>query len=513
MALDTGAYSAILTWTAPTENDGDSVVRYDMRYLIGGLSDINWDYAVEIANEPTPGKGGTIESCLAVRLPSGTQLQFGIKSQNRAGNWSPLSNSAIIRTRGAASPHPPWAVRDLSVSAIANRTVTLTWTAPILSDSNGHLTAYDLRYMGRPIMNYSWDNAEIVSPMPVPGPPGSKETMIVTNLTPQTSYFFALKSCGDSLNEWSVLSNIAAVTTHDDSGTVSLIGQYDSPGYALQAVLYQHYCLLADHGGGLEILDINNPCAPNPVSILTADEPVRKVRVYGPGAYIITYQAGRSRLLLYNISTISAPVYVDQYTQAEQLQDVMVTSQGIYTVDYSRKFTMFDISGGNLNPYEYHTLPDLPLNIRAYDGHFLVADYGAGIIIINALDLWYRYEQTVYATQGRARAIFAYDSILYVAEDEKGVELISVSDINNSSKISQIDTPGQALDIAVSGNYAFVADGAPGGLQIINVKNKLDPYIVGYYPTPDIAQSVTYDGNFIYVAAGAAGLLVLQFTP
>jgi hypothetical protein len=44
------------------------------------------------------------------------------------------------------------------------------------------------------------------------------------------------------------------------------------------------------------------------------------------------------------------------------------------------------------------------------------------------------------------------------------------------------DTSGGALGVAVSGNYAYVADGA-AGLQVIDVSNPASPQWLGGYDT------------------------------
>jgi hypothetical protein len=45
--------------------------------------------------------------------------------------------------------------------------------------------------------------------------------------------------------------------------------------------------------------------------------------------------------------------------------------------------------------------------------------------------------------------------------------------------------PRKVVDVAVSGSYAYVADGY-GGLRIINVSNPSNPTEVGFYDTPGV---------------------------
>lgn len=72
------------------------------------------------------------------------------------------------------------------------------------------------------------------------------------------------------------------------------------------------------------------------------------------------------------------------------------------------------------------------------------------------------------------------------------------------------DTPGAALNVALSGQHAYVADGAAGGLQVIDVSDRANPVIVGALDTPGSASDVAVSGGLACVADGAAGLQVID---
>ncbi len=59
--------------------------------------------------------------------------------------------------------------------------------------------------------------------------------------------------------------------------------------------------------------------------------------------------------------------------------------------------------------------------------------------------------------------------------------------------------------MAVSGNYAYVADGL-AGLQVIDVSNPANPQRVGGYDTSGYAHGVAVSGNYAYVADDYGGL-------
>jgi hypothetical protein len=55
--------------------------------------------------------------------------------------------------------------------------------------------------------------------------------------------------------------------------------------------------------------------------------------------------------------------------------------------------------------------------------------------------------------------------------------------------VGSLDTEGEAFGVAVSGTYAYVADGN-AGLRVIDVTNPQTPTIVGNADTPGAAFGV-----------------------
>ncbi|MBI5869378.1 MAG: hypothetical protein HZB44_00225 [Actinobacteria bacterium] len=71
---------------------------------------------------------------------------------------------------------------------------------------------------------------------------------------------------------------------------------------------------------------------------------------------------------------------------------------------------------------------------------------------------------------------------------------------SSSSPLSEI-TLNQPLDVAVSGGYAYVAEGV-SGLTIVDISNTDAPGIVGGYNTPGTAGAVAVVQQYAYVADG-----------
>lgn len=77
--------------------------------------------------------------------------------------------------------------------------------------------------------------------------------------------------------------------------------------------------------------------------------------------------------------------------------------------------------------------------------------------------------------------------------------------------VGSVDTPGLAWEVALSGNYAYVADDS-SGLQVIDISDPANPVIVGAVATPDDALGIALSGNYAYVADWSSGLQVIDIS-
>jgi hypothetical protein len=98
-----------------------------------------------------------------------------------------------------------------------------------------------------------------------------------------------------------------------------------------------------------------------------------------------------------------------------------------------------------------------------------------------------------------------------MADGVSGLQIIDISSLSAPNIVGNYDTPGDAMDVFVSGNLAYVADAA-SGLQVIDVSDPVSAVFAGSYDTPGSAWGVFVSGNYIYVA-DSDSLQILQFIP
>ena len=203
--------SVTLTWTAPGD-DGNvgTATQYDIRYATSPIADSNWDSAISVPGVPSPQTAGSNESFTVENLTPSTTYYFAIKAADEVPNWSPLSNVASATTDPEQAP--PSTIADLNVSGATSTTATLAWTAPGDDGDVGMAAEYDIRYSISPITDANWGSCTQVTGEPSPQVAGSSETFTVQNLSPSTTYYFAVKTA-DEVPNWSDLSNVPVATT------------------------------------------------------------------------------------------------------------------------------------------------------------------------------------------------------------------------------------------------------------------------------------------------------------
>lgn len=112
-----------------------------------------------------------------------------------------------------------------------------------------------------------------------------------------------------------------------------------------------------------------------------------------------------------------------------------------------------------------------------------------------------------YATADLAFDVAIAGNYAYIADRSDGLYVIDVSNPSDPTKVGQYTTAGQAYRVAVRDNYAYIA--ASDGLYIFDVSIPSNPTKVGIYSNIS-AEGVVVSGNYAYVTAGYFGLYVID---
>ncbi len=257
------------------------------------------------------------------------------------------------------------------------------------------------------------------------------------------------------------------------------VGFYDPRRFDTEFVVCGDYLYIVKRDG-LRIISITNPEFPREVGFYPIAKSVVYVRVVGDMMYIIRRNSSNdtNRLHVYSVAN---PLYFEEL--------------GYY-----------DWSGGGICDF-------------TVSGNYAYIPSWASLRVISIADPGFIEEVGVCNINRNVRDISVsgnYAYLTYCDSDDGGTTstlmVISVADPEhperNGSCTFSNDYNGWAMDIAVAGDYTYVADLI--GLQVISVDDPENPEQVRSYNTPGCVQGITVAGDIAYIADGCNGLRIIS---
>lgn len=140
--------SVTLVWTAPGD-DGNigTAGHYELRYSQSPITDANWGQATPVSGLPAPQVAGTRQSVTVNGLNETTTYYFALRTQDDAGNWSPLSN--VLVWDWVYDTAPPAAPSGL-VAAREGANVRVRWSPNTEPDVAGYIVYRAVAQSGGP---------------------------------------------------------------------------------------------------------------------------------------------------------------------------------------------------------------------------------------------------------------------------------------------------------------------------------------------------------------------------
>jgi len=250
------------------------------------------------------------------------------------------------------------------------------------------------------------------------------------------------------------------------------------PDIIYGATLVGSYVFVAAGDAGLRIFNISNPADPQEVGFFDTTGFSVGLAVSGQYAYLVERQEG---VRVIDISTPASPVEV-----------------GFYDVTINNPYSwVYSIALDNL-------------------GHAYLGTHGT-VLVLDLTDPTAPVEIASIFTQG-ASGLTYLNGKLYVAAGGAGLHILDVTTANAPVEMGVFNSTGWAYSVAVSGSYAYLADGYTSyenrgpGLSIVNILDPAQPFEAGFVSSPGNAFEVALVGNQAFLAAGEAGIRILDVT-
>ncbi len=303
---------------------------------------------------------------------------------------------------------------------------------------------------------------------------------------------------------------------------------------------------------GLRILDISNPISYSSVPELSFSETTgaaKGVKVVGDYAYVADDYHG---LHIIDISDTSAPVDCGYIKTMGESMRVDVDSGTAYIADGPEGLSVVDVVPpivpvlrGDMSPrakvlvyddylfcpndsgppvYIYNVSdPDLPvveaskwgITVNNIDkkGDILYAVTPSQLLILDVSDLsksafqWDLGSLEIYAIDIEVSGNYAY-----ITAGSYGMYVVDISNDENPIRVGHMDTPsGYAKHIEVYGDYAYMTDGDTG-ILIVDISTPTEPFIAGTYPSVIYEDEFFIKGDYLYMRDGSTAFQIVDIS-
>jgi hypothetical protein len=249
-----------------------------------------------------------------------------------------------------------------------------------------------------------------------------------------------------------------------DPENPTIVGHYDSPGYAVQCALANGLAFVADHkSGGLQVVDISNPPTPSHVGDYIPGD-VALMAAWRDGIVLVGYVERRIDFI--DVSTPSQPALVSSFATTGAPRHAVFAGPYAYIADHAFGLLILDISNS--------AAPALVGSIAA----------------------------------NQPTGVDLAGTVVYLACFD-GLYTIDVTDPAAPGALDSVALPGPAVKVDVEADYAVVAAHLAGGLQVVDASNTSNLSAVTSYVTGRYAHGIAARGDYAYLA-DADGLKIFQ---
>jgi len=212
VAISDSESSVMLAWTAPGDDDWlRKANAYECRWFYAPIDVTNWENAYSVSDAPEPLEPFVRQHWKIEAFLPDTLYYFAIKTYDEAGNVSELSNIAQVRTLLGDK------LLAFAGTPFGGNQVQLTWKVP-----NVLISAYDIRYSDSWINESNFEQANTISDPPIPEYPGNIQSVDISNLKSNTTYYFAIKMILPD-NSKSSVSTVLSVKTLSPVNNTNII--------------------------------------------------------------------------------------------------------------------------------------------------------------------------------------------------------------------------------------------------------------------------------------------------
>jgi formylglycine-generating enzyme required for sulfatase activity len=232
------------------------------------------------------------------------------------------------------------------------------------------------------------------------------------------------------------------------------------------------------------------------------------------GLHAIDFTDPAHPVLLQTINTVkySESVGVVRTFSEGQVRDIALVvegTEGVTTYDVTDPTAMTSFNSSTTAVFGNRVFIDQPED-PAQPFIAYLAESWKGVRVFRSLPAQpgiLAYDGVFSGTNGYAEGVVVRDGWCYVADNEMGLAVIDarILALGTMQVVSWTDSPGEALDIEIDGDYAFVADG-PRGLAVYAIDGGAAPVHVGQVALEGTCRAIAVQDGLAVLAAQGSGL-------
>jgi hypothetical protein len=231
-------------------------------------------------------------------------------------------------------------------------------------------------------------------------------------------------------------------------------------------------------GQELAILDISNPAQPTRVGYITIPYIYALDNIEKSGSYV--FASTSHKLFVINVEDVSHPTLAGSYTIPETDEAFNLALSGDYAfLGCWNSLRMIDIS-----------VPENPRLAVTYENFI-------GFFDVAVVDH------------------YAYLALDAQGNGDSGLAILDVTNPKSPTLVSSPTLQFPAHRLSISGNYAYVLEGYPGGvLHIFDISDPHQPVQTGYYDNPgeEYTYSLAIKNQIAYLLSEDAGVLIIDIS-
>jgi hypothetical protein len=298
-------------------------------------------------------------------------------------------------------------------------------------------------------------------------------------------------------------------------GGYKITGKCATTAFAQDVVVKDTVAYLAQGEGGLIEINVSDHTKPKVIATITSIRGYTyKLAMLDTIVYLASGTFGINTV---DISTPINPTLLANNRSISPAKDfgfysnflfIAISEEGVRIADLSYPAEP-DIRGKLVTPGFAQGITATP------DSNFAIVACGeTGLAFFDLSQLQNGYGEYSYAQlvdiPGYAENVTINPDIkfVYVASGTAGLTIVDYSDSSNAKVIGRFNTGGYAKEVFYQNNKIYITT-EQRGLQIIDVSDPTAPVRIGTVPT-EYAKGVTADDNYIYVADEDEGLIVIS---